>query len=249
MFSRRFDPKVAAGRAVLAAREAVGERLLGATLYGSGAGPEFDPRHSDLNVAFVFSALGPGELEALRPAFRRWARLRLTRPLLLSEEDLMRSLDTFPLEYLLIRERHEVLHGRDHFAGLAIDRAALRSEIERLLRTQELGLNWTYLALAGTSSGAREWASRAGTAVSASASGLLHLLGEPIPATRAALIERCAARFGLESSDLNVFLSRRGTSHRPGTVETARALTAARAILSRLIDEVERLDVSAPHTK
>ena len=245
MFSRGFDPRAAAKRAVVAASEAVGDRLRGAVLYGAGAGTEFDQRYSDLNVAFVFSALGTAELEALRPAFRRWVRLRLTRPLLLSEEDLTRSLDTFPLEYLLIRERHVLLHGSDHFEALAIDRAALRNEIERLLRAQELGLNWTYLELAGTSPGAREWASRAGTSVSASASGLLHLLGEPVPETRAALMARCAARFGLDPAALSLFLARReGGAER---VETARVLSAAHAILSRLIEEVERLDVSVLH--
>ena len=253
MLKRRFDPKAAAMQAVLAAREAVSDRLLGATLYGSAAGEgggagasagmEFDPRRSDVNVAFIFSKLGPAELEALHPAFRRWTRLRLVNPLLLSEEDLARSLDTFPLEYLLIRERHETLHGRDFFAGLAVDRAALRSEIERLLRTQELALNGTYLVHAGTASGAREWVARAATAVAASASGLLYLLGEPVPATRAALLDRAAARFGLEASALALFF------RRSGPVETGRVLEAAHAILTRLIEEVERLDSSTLHSQ
>jgi hypothetical protein len=286
MLKRRFDPKAAAMQAVLAAREAVGERLLGATLYGSAAGggagggsagggsaggadapgaTEFDPKRSDVNVAFVLSMLAPAELEALHPAFRRWTRLRVTRPLLLSEEDLARSLDTFPLEYLLIRERHETLHGRDYFADLAIDRAALRSEIERLLRTQELGLNWTYLSHAGTTSGAREWAARAATAVAASASGLLHLLGEPVPATRDALIGRAAARFGLEAPALALFFggprsaraeaggegagAGEAISRGSGPVETGRVLAAAHAILTRLIEEVERLDTSTLHSR
>ena len=238
MWGRRFEPKSAARQAVLAAREAVGDRLLGATLYGSAYTGDFDPRHSDLNVAFVFSALGPAELESLRPAFRRWTRLRLARPLLLSKEDLLRSLDTFPLEYLLIREHHETLEGHDHFAGLAVDKTALRSEIERLLRTQELGLNWTYLAFAGTSPGAKAWMARAGAALSASASGMLYLIEGAVPRTRADLIERCVARLNLPPTELQLLMRR---SH---GAESSRVLTAAHAILSRLIDEVERLDAS-----
>ena len=64
MWPDRFDPRKAAGRAVDAARRAVGEKLRGATLYGSVTTGEFHPTHSDVNIAFVFSQLGTPELVA-----------------------------------------------------------------------------------------------------------------------------------------------------------------------------------------
>jgi len=237
MWRRPFDGKAAAGRAVSAALRAVGDRLVGATLYGSAAGGEFLPAHSDVNVAFVFSALGPEELEALRPAHRIWQRSRVIRPLLLSREGLSRSIDVFPLEYLLIRERHETLHGEDCFANLEIDRKALSREIERVLRAQELGLTWTYVALAGTPSGARHWAGRAGTAIAASASGLLHLAGEPIPATRDELTKRCAALFGIDAEALGGLLER-GPDVR-SRIEATRLLASAQTILTRLTEAAD----------
>ncbi len=244
VWHRRFDPNAAGRRAVSAAIQAVGDRLIGATLYGSAAGGEFLPAHSDVNVAFVFSAMGVKELDALRRVHRQWQRERVTRPLLLTREGLQRSLDVFPLEYLLIRERHETLHGEDCFQGLEIDRGALRREVERVLRGQDLGLAWTYLALASTPSGARHWAARAGTALAASASGLLYLAGEAIPATRRGIAERSAARFGVDPAVLLRLFERTSPSREP--VPVARILESAQTLLASLIEAAERLDAT-PH--
>jgi predicted nucleotidyltransferase len=237
MFKRPFNGRAAAERAVFAAQRAAGDRLIGATLYGSAAGGEFLPTHSDVNVAMVFSALGAEELEALRPAHRVWQRNRVVRPLLVSREGLARSIDVFPLEYLLIRERHETLHGEDCFGNIEIGREALSREIERVLRAQELGLAWTYVALAGTPSGARHWAGRAGTAIAASASGLLYLAGEKIPATRRELTERCAALFGIDAEALRGLVER-GPEAR-SRIEATRLLASAQTILSRLTEAAD----------
>src|SRR5262245_7742727 len=243
MLKRRFEPEPAAARAVLAAREAVGDRLVGATLYGSAVGDGFDPAHSDLNVAFVLSALTPAELDSLRGAHREWRKSRITRPLLLTQDGLARSLDVYPLEYLLIREHHRTLFGLDCFAALAIDRSALRQAVERVLRAQELALAWTYLALADTPSGARHWAARSGTAIAASASGLLYLAGDPVPTKRSEIASRCAARFGIMADEMLLLLDRRSEGRAP--VEVKRLLESAQGILTRLTDAVDAIDPEA----
>lgn len=240
IWSKNFEPKVAAREAVEATKQALGDRLLGAVLYGSAAAGEFDQGHSDVNVAFVLTTLGAPELEALRSLHDTWTKRRVMRPLLLSKESLDRSLDVFPLEYLLIRERHDTLFGEDHFRGLTIDAVALRDQVERTLRAQEMGLAWTYLAVARTPSGASHWAARSGTAIAASASGLLHLAGEPVPRTRGEAAKQCASRFGVDAEALRLLVA-----CRPGErekVEAERLLTSAQSILSRLIAVVEGLD-------
>ncbi len=239
-WTRRFDPMRAAREVAEASKGALGDRLVGASLYGSVASGEFDPAHSDVNIAFVLSDLGATELETLRPLHASWAKRRVTRPLLLSRDGLLRSIDVFPLEYLLIRERHDTLVGEDVFAGLAIDSGALRDQVERTLRGQELGLAWTYLAVASTPSGASHWAARSGTAIAASASGLLHLAGEGVPRTRALVAERCATRFGVDAEALRLLVAcRPGERER---VDAVRLLTSAQSILSRLTAVVEGLD-------
>ncbi|HEY7727511.1 MAG TPA: hypothetical protein VID50_03580 [Candidatus Eisenbacteria bacterium] len=240
MWSRTFDPREAARRAVAAAERTAGARLLGACLYGSAVTSEFHPAHSDVNVAFVFSALGPEELESLRAACAAWRRARVLHPLLLAEPTIARSLDTFPLEYLLIRERHEPLHGRDYFDGLPIGREELRLQVERVLRAQELGLSHSYVLLAGSRAGARHWAARAGSAMAASAAGLLWLREGALPASRRALAERCGAVFGADAAAFARLLLLRTE---PGRDTEARVLLAsALDILHCLLEAAEGLD-------
>src|SRR5207245_10556340 len=97
-----------------------------------------------------------------------WRRSRVVRPLLLSEDSLKRSLDAYPLEYLLIREGREPLEGTDYFAPLQLDRWALRLEVERVLRAQELGLGLSYVALAGARGWGRDGSGQAAHAIAGS---------------------------------------------------------------------------------
>jgi len=239
MWGQRFDPVAAAQSAVEAAREAGGDRLLAAAAYGSAARGEFDTAHSDVNIVFVFSELGTPELTSLRKAHRNWGRNRVTHPLLLAKRSLDESQDTFPLEYLLIREWHTTLHGPDLLAGVQIDRAALRRAVERELRAQELGLVASWVALAGTPGGARHWAAQASRSIGASATGLLHLVGEPMPARRVELAERCAGRFGVDRDAMVALLTRE--PDRPA-LEATKLLESARLLVERLLAEAERLD-------
>lgn len=236
---RTFDSKSAAREAVDAAKKAVGPALESATLYGSAAMGTFDPARSDLNVAFVFSSLEGGLLDSLRGAQPAWRKRRLVRPLLLTRSIVETSRDTFPLEYLLIQAHHEAMEGPDPFAAITIERAALRLQVERTLRTQSLALAWSYLEAAGTPSGARHWATRSGTALAASACGLLHLAGEGIPAARREIAAKTAAAFGIAEEPLSIVLLPPG--QRPA-VPAAALVTSAREVVQRLLEAAERMD-------
>jgi predicted nucleotidyltransferase len=242
MWNKKFDPAEAAREAVQAARRVIGDRLSSATLYGSAATGEFRHAHSDVNIAFIFTVLGAHELEVIRQAHREWEKRRVIRPLLLSEASLDQSRDTFPLEYLLIRERHVALHGPDPFASIAVDRGALRSQVERVLRAQELGLAVSYVSFASTPAGARRWAAEAGSALAASASGLLYLIEGTVPVTRKETVARCAARFGIDAAVLSTLLTRERQGG--GALPATRFLESAQALLRRLLEETERLDGS-----
>ena len=209
-----------------------------AALYGSAARGEFDPAHSDVNVVFVFSTLGVAELEALRGAHGTWARHRVTHPLLLAKKSLDDSQDTFPLEYLLLRSgtRPCTVPTSTGRCGWSAPRL---SEVERALRAQELGLAASYVALAGTPGGARHWAAQASRSIGASATGLWYLVGEPMPARRAELAERCAARFGVDRDALCALLTR--DPDRP-RMEATRLLDSGRLLVERLLSEAEGLD-------
>jgi len=118
---------------------------------------------------------------------------------------------------------------------------ALRLEVERVLRAQELGLALSYVALAGTRGGARVWAMQASNAIAASASGLLYLAGEPVPRSRRAIADRCAALFGVDGQAFAKLLTIRDRKRE--RVDAVQLLDSGLNILNRLLDSVERISL------
>lgn len=126
------------------ARELLGENLKAVFLYGSIAAGCYSRRHSDINILLV---LGQSDLEALRRIgrlkhnykFRDFAILALTRSYIES------STDTFPMEFLDIRESYSLLWGEDCIKGLRIDPRNLRHQCEWELKSKILRMQGLYI--------------------------------------------------------------------------------------------------------
>ncbi|HXP86157.1 MAG TPA: hypothetical protein VN841_15640 [Bryobacteraceae bacterium] len=120
-------------------------RLVSVVLYGSGAtlfepgGTEHD-QHSDLNVLCVLKEITPRELSEGEPVLRWWQQTGHPAPLLLTEEEVHRSADCFPIEFRDMKERRRVLFGPDPISDLHIDTRYYRAQVEYQLRTKLLRL-------------------------------------------------------------------------------------------------------------
>jgi len=100
------------------------------------------------SVAFAAS-ITPGDLEALGPLFELWLRDDLEAPLLLTPSEFRRSLDTFPVEYQALLDRHTVIAGEAPFGDLVIDRDNLRRACEVQARSHLLHLRQGWIECAG----------------------------------------------------------------------------------------------------
>jgi hypothetical protein len=100
------------------------------------------------SVAFA-AQITPGDLEALGPLFELWLRDDLEAPLLLTPSEFRRSLDTFPVEYQALLDRHTVIAGDPPFAGLVIDRDNLRRACEVQARSHLLHLRQGWIECSG----------------------------------------------------------------------------------------------------
>jgi hypothetical protein len=103
---------------------------------------------STRSVAFA-KAIAPGDLEALGPLVELWERDDLDVPLLLTPSEFRRSLDTFPVEYQALLDRHAVIAGEPPFANLVIDRDNLRRACEVQARSHLLHLRQGWIECAG----------------------------------------------------------------------------------------------------
>jgi hypothetical protein len=93
----------------------------------------------------LVSGLGFRDLTACLPMTETWHRRGISVPLLLSSDELRRTVDVFPLEYASIIADHVVLRGRDPFAGLTIPVEDVRRACEGLAKSHLIHLREAFL--------------------------------------------------------------------------------------------------------
>jgi len=119
---------------------AYSDRLVSVVLYGSAAAPERADRFSDLNVLCVLKQITPRELMEGEPVLKWWREKEHPWPLLMSEEEVYNSADSFPIEFHDMKERRRVLYGLDLIADLKVDPRNYRTQVEHELRSKLLRL-------------------------------------------------------------------------------------------------------------
>ncbi len=115
------------------------DRLVSVVLYGSAASAE-PGKYSDLNVLCVLKQITPRELGESEPIFRWWREHKHPSPLLMSEEEVHRSADCFPIEFHDMKDRRKMLYGPDVIADVHIDSKYYRAQVEYQLRSKLLRL-------------------------------------------------------------------------------------------------------------
>ena len=116
------------------------DRLISVVLYGSGASGHHDRNFSDLNVLCVLKQITPRELGEGEPVLRWWRSLGHPSPLLMTEEEVHNSSDSFPIEFRDMQEHRRVLSGVDVIAHLHVDTRNYRTQVEHELRAKLLRL-------------------------------------------------------------------------------------------------------------
>lgn len=138
METKKLDESVADLIARL--RAALGEEIVAVILYGSAAVGDYHAQTSDLNILCVLRQVTPHELVQSEPVFRWWREQGNPPPLLMSDEEVRRSTDSFPMEFHDMQEHRKVLFGIDVIENLEIDRSFYRAQVEHELRAKQLRL-------------------------------------------------------------------------------------------------------------
>ncbi len=183
-------------------RAALGHEFLSAYLTGSVLTQGFDPRHSQVNVLLVARALDPGVLDGLARAIPVTKKPPHFEPLFLTRRQIEKSLDTFPIEWLEIQERHLRLEGEDVFEKLEVPRTYLRLQCEHELRGKHIQLRQAFLLSARRPAELEAMLRRTASSFATHFRTLLRLRGEAPPADTAHVIERVADVFGLDAQGL-----------------------------------------------
>lgn len=122
--------------------------LVSAILYGSAASGEFSEKHSNINLLVILKDAG---LTALSKAsgLVRARRYRAIAPLFFTEAYIAASTDTFPIEFLDMKENYSVIFGKDILKDLSIDTRNLRFQCEQELKSKLIMIKRRYLLTTG----------------------------------------------------------------------------------------------------
>ena len=181
-------------------RQAAGENLQSAILYGSAAGGEFHHEFSNVNLLCILRETSFAALSALAPAVEWWGRHKHPAPLVLTHDELQRAADVFVIELYDMQQRHRILFGEDVLTGLRIPMNLHRVQVEYELREKLILLRERVLLAAGNKN--RLWELLLGS-VASFATLFRHAviaLGGPAPDSKREALEALSKRIPFDAS-------------------------------------------------
>ena len=186
-------------------RTAAGTNLRAVILYGSAVAGDYVPDYSDVNLLCVLGDTSFASIQALAATVEWWHKKHRV-PLLMGEEELQRSADVFPVEFLDMQQNHRVLWGEDSLKGLAIPMRFHRAQVEYELREKTILLRQRLLMVAGDAAAKWELLLRSVPAFATLARHTLVALGEKGAASKREAVETLAAKVGFDASAFSQLL-------------------------------------------
>jgi len=183
-------------------RDGLGPEFLAAYLTGSVLTQGFDPRTSRINVLVISRALDSAVLERLAGAIPTTRRAPHFEPLFMAKRQIEKSLDSFPIEWLEMQERHLLLEGEDVLVGLEVPRTYLRLQCEHELRGKHIQLRQALLLNRHRPVELSRVLAAAASSYATLFRTLLRITGEDPPAESARVVERVSDVFKLDASGL-----------------------------------------------
>lgn len=234
----------AAQRWLAPVREKLSENFLSAYITGGALHEGFDPGQRHVNVLVVTQDLPLSQLDATASVITHASKPPHIDPMFLTMQQVQRSLDVFPIEWLDLQERHWVLEGVDLFDSIEVPQTYLRLQVEQELRGKHLRLVQEYLTGAAHPERLHAALARLASGFHTLFRALVRLHGEAAPTSLERTIGRVAELYDLDASALSGAHRMRAQRKHPGGDETRATYRAFLAQIERLVAAVDGLRVS-----
>lgn len=215
-------------------QQAAGANLSALLLYGSAARPGDHGPRADVNVLVIVRDAATGALRPMATALAGWVKAGYPPPLVFSEGEWRGSADVFPIEIEDMRAAHRLVLGSDPFAGLTTDRADLRRELEREVRSKLLHLRTAYAAAAPRGKDLEALLEQSSGTILTLLRAALRVAGLPVPPDPAAQVAGAARLTGFDAAAFDWVLARRSGA-------TAGGLGPYDVAAAAYVDAVQRL--------
>jgi predicted nucleotidyltransferase len=187
-----------------------GGRLISVVLYGGLAKGEYVPDTSDVNVMLVFETVTVNCLDEIAPIIESGARDFRLATMILTETELGRTVEVFPVKFLDMYRHHRVLWGKEVFESLTISREHVRLRCAQEITNLILRLRQFYVQRSHRPELVERTLTRAISSFLTSLNTLTELKTGAAAPTKLAVID-AAVELGLDSRTLrDVFALKRG---------------------------------------
>lgn len=211
-----------------------GKELISVIIYGSCAKGEYRYKSSDINFLIVLSDEGIENLGQCLALIPKWQKYNVSTPQFLTEEYIATSLDSFPIEFLDMKEHHKVIYGEDVLVDLMIKEADLRLQCEREVKGDFFHLREGYLNTAHNARYMRQLISQSLVSFASVFSALLKLRKSVIPEKKMEVFSEIARVYDLDADLFDELLR-----VREGSVKRSRS--ELKTLIEKYIQEIKKL--------
>ncbi|MFO0794020.1 MAG: hypothetical protein U0586_08140 [Candidatus Brocadiaceae bacterium] len=103
-------------------------------IIGSAVTRDFHPAHSDINTLIIVKDVQIPFIDFLATLGKRYGKRKLRAPLIMTCNYINRSLEVFPLEFLEMKQIHQLVYGENVLKDIKIEKADVRIQCERELK-------------------------------------------------------------------------------------------------------------------
>ncbi|MGB2662018.1 MAG: hypothetical protein WBD04_06510 [Candidatus Omnitrophota bacterium] len=211
--------------------------------YGSVTGPDYNPKTSDINLAIVLKEVSLEKLKPVLKTAKSGMKRKVTAPLFLSPSYIKMSLDTFPMEFMSMKDSRLVLAGDDVLADVEVDKADLRRECEYQLKGKLLTIRQAYLEQGLNRKGLEGLVKNSFRALLPVFQNVLRLRNESLPTGKEEILCQMGEEYDLDVSSFLEILRDKKTDGRIGGKPLEEFLEDFLKQLERLTDIVDGMMV------
>jgi len=180
--------------------QAFGKDLISLMLYGSAAGGFYVKGKSDINILVVLTPDGINRLEDGFDLVKNWRKRNVALPLVITKQFINSSLDSYPIEFLNMKNNSMLIYGEDVLGPLNFKSEDLRLQIERELKSKILLLREGYLEAAGSARSLRQLIRKSLTAFIAIFNAMLYLKQAKAPRDKRDTIQEMKKVFTIDAA-------------------------------------------------
>jgi hypothetical protein len=171
-------------------------------LFGSAAAGDYHPEFSNVNLFCVLRDSSFAALQALSPAVKWWDAQKQPPPLLMTRDEIARSVDVFTIELIDMQQHHRVLFGEDVIQGLSIPANLHRVQVEYELREKIALLRQHLLLASGNDSRLWDLLLRSVSSFATLFRHALIVLGHGAPVGKREAVQALSKKIGFDASGI-----------------------------------------------